>query len=217
VHIKFSHLHENVQPHSINSLSSFLFSLRIPLPKLINPEISVGNPTTKSHADNPARKLACGVLEDSLINLDSMPCKNNRVIRWELGSSWLQHLQKKDSPVSENGKGNTAKVEKEQPVKGLGKHFEELRKIKKKESSAEASSSEKEESNNNCSSVNGMHESDKIEVYETSKESDISKLVPNYAFLRLQSLGAGLHEKVCKFNHLEITFKMASSIHSICL
>jgi protein TIF31 len=181
------------------TLSPFLFSLRIPLPKLIGPETSVGNPTPKSHADNPARNLACRVLEDSLIKLDSMPYKNSRIIRWELGSSWLQHLQKKDSPVSENVKGNAVKVEKEQSVKGLGKHFEQLRKINKKESSIEASSSEKEESNHNSSLGNGMLESDKTEVDETSKESGISKLVSDDAFLRLKSLGAGLHEKVINY------------------
>lgn len=139
------------------------------------------------------------ILEDSLIKLDTMPCKNTRIIRWELGSSWLQHLQKKDSPVSENGKGNATKVEKEPPIRGLGKHFEQLRKIKKKESNTEVSRSEKEESNNNCSSVNGIHESDKIEIDERHKESDISKLMSEDAFLRLKSLGAGLHEKV--INH----------------
>ncbi|GJN26240.1 hypothetical protein PR202_gb14158 [Eleusine coracana subsp. coracana] len=143
-------------------------SLRIPLPKLSNPEISVGNSTPKTHADNPSRKLARTILEDSL---------------------------KKDSPVSENGKGNAGKVEKEPAVRGLGKHFEQLRKIKKKESSTEVSRSEKEESNNNCPSVNGMHDADKIELGETHKVSDISKLMSEDAFSRLKSLGADLHEK----------------------
>jgi hypothetical protein len=54
--------------------------------------------------------------------------------------------------------------------------------------STEASSSEKEESNNNSSSEDGMHESDKTEVDRTSKESGISKLVSDDAFLRLKSL-----------------------------
>ncbi|TVU16325.1 hypothetical protein EJB05_39883 [Eragrostis curvula] len=173
-------------------------SLRIPLPKLINPEMPVGNPTPKSHADNPARKLALTVLEDSLIKLDSMPCKNTRFIRWELGSSWLQHLQKKDSP---DGKGNATKVEKEPPVRGLGKHFEQLRKIKKKENGTEVSKSEKEDSN-------GIHESDKMEVDEANNESDISKLVSDDAFIRLKSLGAGLHEK-----SLEELTKMAHDFY----
>ncbi|KAK3143557.1 hypothetical protein QOZ80_4AG0301790 [Eleusine coracana subsp. coracana] len=183
-------------------------SLRIPLPKLSNPEISVGNSTPKAHADNPSRKLARTILEDSLVKLDTTPCKNTRIIRWELGSSWLQHLQKKDSPVSENGKGNAGKVEKEPAVRGLGKHFEQLRKIKKKESSTEVSRSEKEESNNNCPSVNGMHEADKIELGETHKVSDISELMSEDAFSRLKSLGADLHEK-----SLEELTKMAHDFY----
>nr|CAB3485959.1 unnamed protein product [Digitaria exilis] len=185
-------------------------SLRIPLPRIINPETVVCNqyPSPKSHASNPARKLARTVLEDSLRKLDSMPSKNPRVIRWELGSSWLQHLQKKDSPTSENGKGNAIKADKEPAVKGLGKHFEQLRKIKKKECNIQGSISEKEESNNSCSPMNGMQESDKIAVDEMIKGSDISKLISDDAFFRLKSLGAGLHEK-----SLEELTKMAHSFY----
>ncbi|CAL5014552.1 unnamed protein product [Urochloa decumbens] len=185
-------------------------SLRIPLPRIINPETVVGNqyPSPRSHASNPARKLARTVLEDSLRKLDSMPSKIPRIIRWELGSSWLQHLQKKDSPTSENGKGNATKAEKEPAVKGLGKHFEQLRKIKKKECNAEGSSSEKEESNSNCSLVNGMQESDKTAVDETIKGADISKLMSEDAFFRLKSLGADLHEK-----SLEELTKMAHNFY----
>ncbi|XP_062184018.1 protein REDUCED CHLOROPLAST COVERAGE 2-like isoform X2 [Phragmites australis] len=185
-------------------------SLRIPLPRIINPEIAVANqyPTPKFHADNSARKLARTVLEDSLIKLYSMPCKNPRIIRWELGSSWLQHLQKKDSPVSENGKGNATNVDKGPAVKGLGKHFEQLRKIKKKGCNIEGSSSEKEESNINCLSMNGMQESDKISVDEMNKEADISKLMSEDALFRLKSLGAGLHEK-----SLEELTKMAHNFY----
>ncbi|KAJ1273040.1 hypothetical protein BS78_06G249700 [Paspalum vaginatum] len=185
-------------------------SLRIPLPRVINLETVVGNQnhSSKPHASNPARKLARTVLENSLIKLDSMPSKNPRIIRWELGSAWLQHLQKKDSPASENSKGNATKADKEPAVKGLGKHFEQLRKIKKKESDIECSSSEKEECNSNCSLMNGMQESDKIAVSETKKETDISKLIPEDAFCRLKSLGAGLHEK-----SLEELTKMAHNFY----
>jgi protein TIF31 len=173
-------------------------SLRIPLLRVIHPETVVSNqhPSPKSHASNSARKLARKILEDSLIKLDSMPSINSRIIRWELGSSWLQQLQKKDSPASENGKGNATKADKEPSVKGLGKHFEQLRKIKKKECNIEGSSSEKEECNSNCSSMNGTQVSDKIAVDETNKGADISELMSEDAFFRLKSLGAGLHEKV---------------------
>lgn len=121
---------------------------------------------------------------------------NSRIIRWELGSSWLQQLQKKNSPASVNVKRNATKADKESAVKGLGKHFEQLKKIKKKECNIDGSSSEKEECNSNCSSMNGMQVSDKISVDETNKGADVSKLMSEDAFFRLKSLGAGLHEKV---------------------
>ncbi|KAG8066461.1 hypothetical protein GUJ93_ZPchr0004g39879 [Zizania palustris] len=96
-------------------------SLRIPLPKIVSSDITSSTqcPTPKSHVDNHARKLACTVLEDSLMKLENMPGNNPRIIRWELGSSWLQHLQKKDSPASEDSMKNVGNVEKEPAVKGL--------------------------------------------------------------------------------------------------
>jgi protein TIF31 len=131
-----------------------------------------------------------------LVKLDSMPSINSRIIRWELGSSWLQQLQKKDTPASENGKGNAMKTDKEPAVRGLGKHFEQLRKLKKKECNNEGSSSEKEECSNNYSSMNGTQVSDMIAADEANNGADISKLMSEDAFLSLKSLGAGLHEKV---------------------
>uniref|UniRef100_A0ACD5V1Y8 Uncharacterized protein n=1 Tax=Avena sativa TaxID=4498 RepID=A0ACD5V1Y8_AVESA len=168
-------------------------SLRIPLPKIMNPEVAASNQhlTSKSHVDNYARKLARTVLKASLMKLENLPNKNPRHIRWELGSSWLQHLQKKDSSVSEDSEKSAKKVEKDSSVKGLGKHFEQLRKIKK---NAEDAKSEKEESDSNCSLTNGVEESDNLALNETS-EAEIRKLIPEDAFCRLESLGAGFHQK----------------------
>ncbi|VAH37962.1 unnamed protein product [Triticum turgidum subsp. durum] len=108
-------------------------SLRIPLPKIINPEIAAGNQhlASKPHVDNYARKLACTVLETSLRKLENTPNKNPRRIRWELGSSWLQH-------------------------------FEQLRKINKKESTIEDAKTVKEESDSNCLLTNGMEKSENV-------------------------------------------------------
>ncbi|ONM13021.1 Tetratricopeptide repeat (TPR)-like superfamily protein [Zea mays] len=185
-------------------------SLRIPLPRVIHPETVVGNQhhSPKSHASNPAKKLARKILKDSLVKLDSMPSINSRIIRWELGSSWLQQLQKKDTPASENGKGNAMKTDKEPAVRGLGKHFEQLRKLKKKECNNEGSSSEKEECSNNYSSMNGTQVSDMIAADEANNGADISKLMSEDAFLSLKSLGAGLHEK-----SLEELTKMAHNFY----
>jgi protein TIF31 len=170
------------------------FSLRIPLPKNLNSEVAASNQhlTSKSHVHNYARKLAHTVLEASLMKLENMPDRSPRLIRWELGSSWLQHLQKKDSPVSEDSEKSAKKVEKDSSVKGLGKHFEQLRKIKK---NVEGANTEKEESDSNCSVTNGMEESENTTFDETN-EAEIRKLMPEDAFCRLRSLEAGLHQKV---------------------
>ncbi|PWZ43715.1 Protein TSS [Zea mays] len=172
------------QTHVISD--NFDGMLNIDVPDHPDGETVVGkqNPSPKSHANNPARKLARKILEDSLVKLDSMPSINSRIIRWELGSSWLQQLQKKDSPASENVKRNATKADKESAVKGLGKHFEQLKKIKKKECNIDGSSSEKEECNSNCSSMNGMQVSDKISVDETNKGADsleeLTKMAHNF-------------------------------------
>uniref|UniRef100_J3M1Z7 Clu domain-containing protein n=1 Tax=Oryza brachyantha TaxID=4533 RepID=J3M1Z7_ORYBR len=165
-------------------------SLRMPLPKIVNSDITSSTqcPSPQSHADNHVRKLVCTVLENSLMKLENMPDKNPRIIRWELGSSWLQHLQKKDTPASEDKK-SAGNIEKEPAVKGLGKHFEQLKKIKKKEGHVEGTMCEKEDSDGNCSVMNGMEESESI------KETDISKLMSEDDFCRLKSLGSGLHQK----------------------
>jgi protein TIF31 len=170
----------------------YFFSLRIPLPKIINPEVSASNQhlSSKTHVDNYARKLARTVLEASLMKLENMQKENPRLIRWELGSSWLQHLQKKDSSASGDSEKSAKKVEKDSSVKGLGKHFEQLRKLKK---NVEGAKTEKEDSDSNCSP--GMEESDNKAFDETS-EAELRKLMPEDAFCRLKSLEAGLHQKV---------------------
>jgi protein TIF31 len=179
-------------------------SLRIPLPKIINPEVAASNQhlSSKTHVDNYARKLARTVLEASLMKLENMQKENPRLIRWELGSSWLQHLQKKDSSASGDSEKSTKKVEKDSSVKGLGKHFEQLRKLKK---NVEGAKTEKEDSDSNCSP--GMEESDNKAFDETSV-AELRKLMPEDAFCRLKSLEAGLHQK-----SLEELTKMAHKFY----
>ncbi|CAM0901984.1 unnamed protein product [Alopecurus aequalis] len=181
-------------------------SLRIPLPKIINQEVASSNQhlTSKFHVDNYARKIAHTVLEASLMKLENMPNENPRLIRWELGSAWLQHIQKKDSSVSEDSEKSAKKVGKDSSVKGLGKHFEQLRKIKK---NVEDAKTEKEESDSNCSLTNGVEESDNVAFNETN-EAEMRKLIPEDAFCRLKSLGAGLHQK-----SLEELTKMAHKFY----
>ena len=47
-------------------------------------------------------------------------------IRWELGASWVQHLQKQDTATAEEFKGNMEEGLVEPIVKGLGKLFDQL-------------------------------------------------------------------------------------------
>jgi protein TIF31 len=118
------------------------------------------------------RDIARKVLRENLEKLQKSSHDNKSVIRWELGFSWQQHLQKKetlDGEVKEN-EVETLKV------KGLGLGFGKLKKIKK-----------------NDTSVNDEAK----EVQSCDDGEEIRKLVDEEAFLRFKDSGVGLHNKVC--------------------
>lgn len=89
------------------------------------------------HSPNPgetevARLLVRRMLRDSLMKLEKIAEPVQKSIRWELGSSWMQHLQKQDSSKIEVSKSYSEDSPEEPSVKGLGKQFEHLKRIKKK-------------------------------------------------------------------------------------
>ncbi|XP_042486363.1 protein TSS-like, partial [Macadamia integrifolia] len=142
--------------------------------------------------DDPeaARCLVRKVINDSLTKLEGELAVTERCIRWELGSCWVEHLQKYDTPVSNSSKNIVEENGAELDVKGLGKQLKVLKKREKKtDGIAEDSSS---------TGIMFTGESTDLEDRKKGKhngDTDIKKLVPEAAFLRLQNTGTGLHQK----------------------
>lgn len=138
-----------------------------------------------------SRCLVQTVIKDSLTKLDDNRATAESCIRWELGSCWVQHLQKQEK-LADNSSGSHKDDNKvETVVKGLGKEFKLLKKREKKMPSA----SEKDEENDAGSSSLNMENSREDNKISES-DSELLKYVPEEAFLRLKDTGIGLHTKV---------------------
>ncbi|KAI3521210.1 hypothetical protein L1887_10671 [Cichorium endivia] len=151
---------------NINSLRALLPNPRdVELPGCPSPQSELGNLES-------SRCLVRQVIKESLTNLEKSEA-SGKPIRWELGSCWVQHLQKQETPSGDNSpnEDKAATV-----VKGLGKQFKMLKKREKKQNDAD--SSDTEESN-----------------IESNSESELTKLISEEAFLRLKESGTGLHLK----------------------
>jgi protein TIF31 len=136
----------------------------------------IGNKSPSAKSNNTLsspspRDIARKVLRENLEKLQKSSHDNKRVVRWELGFSWQQHLQKKETLDGEV-KGNEVETLN---VKGLGLGFGHLKKLKK-----------------NDTSVNDEAK----EVESCGHGEEIRKLVDEEAFLRFKDSGMGLHNKV---------------------
>ncbi|XP_011073390.1 protein TSS [Sesamum indicum] len=136
-----------------------------------------------------SRCLVQKVIKDSLTKLNDNPATAESCIRWELGSCWVQHLQKQEKPAHNSSGSHKEDNKVETVVKGLGKEFKMLKKREKKISSA----SEEEESDAGSSSLNTENNSEGNKICES--DSELLKYVPEDAFLRLKDTGIGLHTK----------------------
>ncbi|KVI06069.1 Tetratricopeptide-like helical [Cynara cardunculus var. scolymus] len=146
------------------------------------------SPQSEQSSFESSRCLVRQVIKESLNNLEKS-ADSGLPIRWELGSCWLQHLQKQEAPAGNNSeRPNEDKAEA--VVKGLGSQFKMLKKREKKQSDADCSD-DTEESNLGQESSVGEPDSK-----ESSSESELKKLIPEEAFLRLKESGTGLHLKV---------------------
>lgn len=135
--------------------------------------------------------LIRSVIEQSLAKLEEEPAVSERSIRWELGSCWVQHLQKKETPADSNSKGYKDENGTELAVKGLGKQFKLLKKREKKPTTS--GTNVKEENNSPLSDMNGG-----IDGGESNSEAELKILISEEAYLRLKETGTGLHLKVSK-------------------
>lgn len=134
------------------------------------------------------RSLVRKVLDESLSKLQVEASKETKLIRWELGACWVQHLQNQTSTKTDSKKTDEASVEP--AVKGLGKTGGLLKEIKKK-------SEEKSRRNEQGKEI-AVKE---VEKEDKEKETMWKNVVSEEAYLRLKESETGLHLKVY-FNSL---------------
>ncbi|PQQ18578.1 protein TSS [Prunus yedoensis var. nudiflora] len=138
-----------------------------------------------------SRCLVRRVIKESLTKLENEPANSERSIRWELGSCWVQHLQKQESSVVSDSDSLEDNNEAEAIVKGLGKQFKLLKKREKKTSGERTYDEEIDASESRSSNSRTLerHNGD------ISDDSDLKQLLSEEAFLRLKETGTNLHLK----------------------
>ncbi|KAL6137794.1 hypothetical protein ACLB2K_063083 [Fragaria x ananassa] len=175
-----------------NSLN--LNSLRVLLQKFNTESMDNSN----SDGLENSRSLVRRVIKESLTKLKDEPANSERSIRWELGSCWLQHLLKQETPVNNSDSPEDDNEAAAPVVKGLGKQFKFLKKREKK-TSTEAGTYDEEDIDASALSLNG--ESDKLELNNgrsheiSSNEAELKTLISEEAYLRLKESGTNLHLK----------------------
>ncbi|KAF2323203.1 hypothetical protein GH714_034116 [Hevea brasiliensis] len=144
------------------------FSLRVVLYQSCVKESSGGQSPHHSFDDSEAsRCLVRQVIKESLTKLGEMPVASERSIRWELGSCWMQHLQKQETPSDTDSKHSEEDTETKHAVKGLGKEFKL-----------------------NVGTDEGQHSNG-----DSNSENELKELISEEAFFRLKESGTGLHLK----------------------
>ncbi|KAF8025343.1 hypothetical protein BT93_F2247 [Corymbia citriodora subsp. variegata] len=174
-----------------NSLN--LNSLRVLLQNSGDGESPGGGQSTKPAADtlDISNHLVRKITKQSLTKLEEEPIHSERSIRWELGSCWIQHLQKKEAPTDNLSKNPDDNDEDEQAVKGLGKQFKLLKKRERKQTAMATSSDlgENDSSPSTDSSLGAQTHG------ESMSEAELRKLISEEAFVRLEEMETGLHLK----------------------
>ncbi|CAA7028629.1 unnamed protein product [Microthlaspi erraticum] len=172
-----------------------LNSLRVQLHRSHSVEKSGGNQPSQVDSDN-LESFRCIVRELVKINLTKLEEKEastERPIRWELGSCWVQHLQKKET-VTENVSGKPeTNGETELSVKGLGKQFKVLKTKNKKSENISTIVKEKEEKVSLCE-LDGEADIGQKNI-DQHFETELKELLSDEAFSRLKESGTGLHLK----------------------
>ncbi|KAM0957002.1 hypothetical protein ACFX2I_025140 [Malus domestica] len=128
------------------------------------------------------------VIKESLKNLENEPASLERSIRWELGSCWVQHLQKQETAAVNNSDSPKADKEAEPIVKGLGKQFKLLKKREKKTIGESRTYDEEEIDSSESRTV-------ELENGDIDDEPELKQLISEEAFLRLKETGTNLHLK----------------------
>lgn len=163
---------------NINSLRIQLHKISANAPE----ECSLAHTTTDDLESS--RVLVRKVIKESLSKLEEETTASKKSIRWELGSCWLQHLQKQENEQDSKSKSPEDVKEIEPAVKGLGKQFKLLKKREKKPTAADGEDEEK-----HCTT------DDPNAKIETNGEENLEKLISKQALARLKESGTGLHLK----------------------
>ncbi|XP_057772797.1 protein REDUCED CHLOROPLAST COVERAGE 3 [Salvia miltiorrhiza] len=137
-----------------------------------------------------SRSLVQKVINDCLTKLDKNPATAESCIRWELGSCWVQHLQKQETPIDNNSSSHKDGNKVEPVVKGLGKQFKLLKAREKKSPGAYGYDEEQ-----NAGSSSTIMEDNTEDGKFCASDYELLKYVPEDAFLRLKDTGTGLHTK----------------------
>lgn len=175
---------------SLYSLShcKFLYSLRVLLQKFKTESLASSDLDSLENS----RCLVRRVIKESLTKLENEPANSERSIRWELGSCWVQHLQKQESSVVGDSDSLEDNNEAEAIVKGLGKQFKLLKKREKKTSGKRTYDEEIDASESRSSNSRTLE----LHSGDISDDSDLKQLLSEEAFLRLKETGTNLHLKV---------------------
>ncbi|KOM27277.1 hypothetical protein LR48_Vigan406s008700 [Vigna angularis] len=156
-----------------------------------------GNVSSQSILDDEdaTKSLVRKVIQEGIEKIKEEPSISKRSIRWELGSCWMQHLQKQETSSDNCSKNKEDGNDVEQAVKGLGKQFKFLKKREKKSNNVDGTDS-REQNDSSPGDVNDN--ADKVEPNsgDISNSSELEKLLSNEAFLRLKESGTDLHTKV---------------------
>ncbi|CAH9075729.1 unnamed protein product [Cuscuta epithymum] len=179
---------------------------------LLNPRMLECSVRSQSHEDKHTDYESPGspileIIKDSLIKLQNKPPILKKSFRWELGSCWMQHLQKKE-PTTEKDPKKVGKDGKDELlIKGLGKQFKMLKKRERKSSNNNATEANEaiddSTSTPNVECILAEQTND-----ESSSKAEWLKYVSEEAYLRLKESGSSLHLKP-----LDDIFKMAEKYY----
>ncbi|XP_022721198.1 protein TSS-like isoform X2 [Durio zibethinus] len=181
-------------------------SLRVLLHKSCPAELTGGGQSHQSNLNDSeaSRSLVQQVIKESLTKLEEKLVASERFIRWELGSCWLQHLQKQETSTDPTSSGLANDHEAEPAVKGLGQQFKFLKKRDKKLSNV-SSTIDKEENDSKSCSMDVKSNLGQQSNGDSSSEMELKNMISEEAFLRLEESGTGLHLKVMDFGSLELS------------
>ncbi|KAL3528895.1 hypothetical protein ACH5RR_008217 [Cinchona calisaya] len=168
-------------------------SLRVLLHESFTSESSGEGQSPKSDCTN-LEKSSCivqKVVKDSLSKLadEATP---DRTIRWELGSSWVQHLQKQETAAESSSKNLEDDNKTEPVVKGLGKQFQMLKKRERKPNNSINAEENEESGRVSCSNNIGIAE---LHTADSECGTELRNIIPEEAYQRLKESGTGLHLK----------------------